>query len=317
MWNIFNHHIVILFQFFSPLEYIAILSSMSNFMCSNIRWQFHTSRCTCRAVSTVQADDQLCSGIIPVWINSCRSNTPFIKQSKIWRYTNDNWSVRIVLSVSSVCFEWTSTIEPLRNAPRRFPTRIYISQSGQSNPRTMEVSESASLLSNETEEVKPESPGCKLERWIPFYPSFWSYHFGTDMLIASWCFVAGSGIWVIIELQVIITESGVHRFFVAFNHYCTLACTILFFLGSIYFVYLSYPEELQKMHYTITHEDASKLSFTQRYFTGRFWDKTYCTELSIYNHLLFCFIHIARNKSCHCSLTVPNHCVSVWLVEYI
>lgn len=126
--------------------------------------------------------------------------------------------------------------------------------------------ENDSLLN---ENIKKESSaGFQWERWIPFYCGFWTYHFGTDLLIASWLFLVASVLWTIMEVEVVVVGSD-HHFITAFGHECTLACSILFLLGSVYFVYLSYPEELHRMEYILTHEDASKLSFTQRYFTGR------------------------------------------------
>mmetsp|Transcript_6040 Transcript_6040/g.7423 ORF Transcript_6040/g.7423 Transcript_6040/m.7423 type:complete len:307 (-) Transcript_6040:59-979(-) len=134
----------------------------------------------------------------------------------------------------------------------------------------MDTAENDTLLNRDDYEDKqaPQSTGCKWERWLPFYWGFWSYHFGTDLLIASWCFVGASIIWFVLELEVILDEDKVHRFYVAFSHDCTLACTILFLIGSVYFVYLSYPEEMAKMIYILSHEDATKLSFMERYFTG-------------------------------------------------
>jgi hypothetical protein len=64
-------------------------------------------------------------------------------------------------------------------------------------------------------------------------------------------------------------SDSVHRFFVAFNHDLTMASASAFTLGSVYFVYLSYPEELEKMQKLLSTEDAKKLSFVERYFTGR------------------------------------------------
>lgn len=131
--------------------------------------------------------------------------------------------------------------------------------------------ESSSLLNEaeNTRDTKEPSSGWKWERWIPFYCGFWTYHFGTDMLIASWLFLVASILWVVEEIEVVVVNHTHHHFIVAFNHECTLCCAILFLLGSFYFVYLSYPEELERMEYMITHEDASKLTFTERYFTGR------------------------------------------------
>jgi hypothetical protein len=62
-----------------------------------------------------------------------------------------------------------------------------------------------------------------------------------------------------------------HTFLVAFSVELTLVSAILFTLGSVYFVYLSYPEEMQRMAVLLSHEDVSKLTFIERYFTGRWF----------------------------------------------
>lgn len=79
--------------------------------------------------------------------------------------------------------------------------------------------------------------------------------------------------WVGVLSDTIATEN-VKSFPVAFNHDCTLACAVLFLLGSVYFVYLSYPEEMEHQMADLSKlvDDPSKIndmSFVERYFTGR------------------------------------------------
>jgi len=122
--------------------------------------------------------------------------------------------------------------------------------------------------------LKPKEP-FPWYRWNPFDSKFYRYHFGTDFLVGSWLFVLSSAMWVGMEADDIATEH-VHRFAVAFNHVCTMVCAILFLLGSCYFVYMSYPEEMARMMAQISHEDVSQLSWAQRYFTGRYTRVTRC-----------------------------------------
>jgi len=112
-----------------------------------------------------------------------------------------------------------------------------------------------------------------INKWVPFAPGYWRFHLGTDMLMASWLFVLASAMWVGVESDTIASEN-VKSFPVAFNHDCTLACAVLFLLGSVYFVYLSYPEEMEHQMADLAKlaQDPSKIddmSFIERYFTGR------------------------------------------------
>ena len=51
---------------------------------------------------------------------------------------------------------------------------------------------------------------------------------------------------------------------VTMSYYCGFAVSILFLFGSVYFVWLSYPEEMARMEKQIATEDASTLSFSER-----------------------------------------------------
>ena len=39
------------------------------------------------------------------------------------------------------------------------------------------------------------------KKWVPFVPDFYTYHFGTDLLLASWLFLLSSAIWVGVEVS--------------------------------------------------------------------------------------------------------------------
>jgi len=134
-------------------------------------------------------------------------------------------------------------------------------------------------------------------RWVPFAPRYWRFHLGTDMLMASWLFVLASAMWVGIESDTIATE-GVTSFPEAFNDGCTLTCAVLFLIGSVYFVYLSYPEEMERQMAELAElaQDPSKIndmSFTERYFTGR------CTSIS-YHSLRACTERAFQICRCCC-----------------
>ena len=51
------------------------------------------------------------------------------------------------------------------------------------------------------------------------------------------------------------------------NDYTALTSSIAFVLGSVYFVYFSYPEQMAKM-YNVTPESVARMSWTERNFTG-------------------------------------------------
>lgn len=103
--------------------------------------------------------------------------------------------------------------------------------------------------------------------------SKWSlrYHFGTDMLIASWLFLLSSLLWVVVESLAISTNTS-HRFATTFSDWNTLTAAVLFLLGSIWFVRLSYPSEMvkmmKKMEILAAKDAAGELSWMEKYVTG-------------------------------------------------
>jgi hypothetical protein len=105
----------------------------------------------------------------------------------------------------------------------------------------------------------------------PLSGAFWKYHMGTDMLVASWLFVVGSAFWVWLCVDVVVFDHT--RYFAyAFDNYLTLTSSVLFLIGSVYFVKLSYPEAMQQMMEDLAQqggkEQAGTLTFTEKYFTG-------------------------------------------------
>ena len=63
-----------------------------------------------------------------------------------------------------------------------------------------------------------------------------------------------------------------HRFFVTFDQDLTMLSASAFLVGSCYFIFLSYPEELEKTQRALdarSGQDVSKLSCMERFFTGR------------------------------------------------
>jgi len=101
----------------------------------------------------------------------------------------------------------------------------------------------------------------------PLSGAFWKYHFGTDMLIASWFFLASSVLFVAMEVDAIMEDPDTNTD-ITVSYYCGFAVSILYLFGSVYFVWLSYPEEMARMEKQIATEDASTLTFSERYFTG-------------------------------------------------
>ena len=66
------------------------------------------------------------------------------------------------------------------------------------------------------------------------------------MLIASWLFVVGSVLWLWLCCDVVVYDHT--RYFAyAFDDYLTLTSSVLFLIGSMFFVYLSYPENMFRM----------------------------------------------------------------------
>lgn len=107
--------------------------------------------------------------------------------------------------------------------------------------------------------------------------SFIRRHFGSDILIGTWLLVLGALLYVIIMIyylnysiayyddyyytdDFIVTDDGV-----------LLGCSIVFLLATLYFVKSSYPEEMKKFMDDVANVDTTKLTFTQRYFTGNSW----------------------------------------------
>lgn len=131
--------------------------------------------------------------------------------------------------------------------------------------------EGASLLGNQSNSADSFVPGKK-DRLNPCTGGFWRYHFGSDALLASWCFLIGSALWVWMESDNVVTGEQLHSFAVSFDYGLTLSSAVIFTIGSAYFVYLTYPEKMQEqmaqMQEMAEKAERGELSLMQRYFTG-------------------------------------------------
>ena len=91
---------------------------------------------------------------------------------------------------------------------------------------------------------------------------------GTDMLVASWLFAISSVLYLALIVELIIDDGSRAGEIVELNNYAQLVSAILFFFGSCYFVYVSYPEAVEKAWGEMQATDLSNMSWLQRYFTG-------------------------------------------------
>ena len=85
-------------------------------------------------------------------------------------------------------------------------------------------------------------------------------HFGTDMQVGSWCFLISAVEYFVLAVLMIFVEETV-------TNWSSLIGSIMFVIGSVYFLYVSYPEVMMEM-FKVTPEDVEKMSWTEKYFTG-------------------------------------------------
>lgn len=108
---------------------------------------------------------------------------------------------------------------------------------------------------------------CEGDGSNPLSEKFWKYHVGTDLLVASWLFLASAILFVAMEVDLIL-ENPYASTDLKFQYWSAFASAALFLVGSVFFVWLSYPSEQAKMHKIVALEDMSELTFTEKYFTG-------------------------------------------------
>jgi len=93
-------------------------------------------------------------------------------------------------------------------------------------------------------------------------------HFGTDPLVGGWLFVVGSIVFLVLSALVVVREYAGHVDApLLASAICNLAAAVLFLLGSVYFVRLSYPEAMRKFHADALAADLEALPWLERYVT--------------------------------------------------
>lgn len=97
---------------------------------------------------------------------------------------------------------------------------------------------------------------------------FWKRHFGSDYLIGSWCFIISTVPYVIIiALEYVWSIENGDSESAQISLLLSLIGAALYLIGSFLFLYLSYPENWQKIMKDVMEADLDKLSFIERYFT--------------------------------------------------
>lgn len=124
------------------------------------------------------------------------------------------------------------------------------------------------LLKAKEEECGATDPAkCEGDGGNPLSEQFWKYHVGTDLLLASWLFLLSAILFVAMEVDLIVNNPNASTD-LKFQFWSALVSAVLFLIGSIFFVWLSYPSEQVKMHRILALEDLSALTWTEKYFTG-------------------------------------------------
>ena len=96
---------------------------------------------------------------------------------------------------------------------------------------------------------------------------FLKTHLGTDILVGSWLFLIFSIEYFALELIFCLQAQYVDDETTDMNDYTSLTSSIAFVVGSVYFVYFSYPEQMATM-YDVTPEKVAKMSWVERTFTA-------------------------------------------------
>ena len=94
---------------------------------------------------------------------------------------------------------------------------------------------------------------------------FWKRHFGTDALVGSYLFLFSSIVYLAYAVYLVLTDTSTTM--TAVMSWGNLTSATGFFVGSVYFCKLSYPEVGVAMVTRALREDASKMSWTTKYFT--------------------------------------------------
>ena len=96
---------------------------------------------------------------------------------------------------------------------------------------------------------------------------FLKTHLGTDILVGSWFFLIFSIEYFALELIFSLQAQYTDDETTDMNDYTSLTSSIAFVIGSVYFVWFSYPEQMASM-YNITPEKISQMTWMERNFTA-------------------------------------------------
>lgn len=97
--------------------------------------------------------------------------------------------------------------------------------------------------------------------------SYWKLHFGTDILVSSWCLIISTFFFLLIPISYFSGQkqsSGINNLY-----YGTLLISgTCYFFGNFYFLSISYPSAMDDLMASAMTTDISNLSFADRYFFG-------------------------------------------------
>ena len=116
-----------------------------------------------------------------------------------------------------------------------------------------------------------EAPSEKYERdkeasLSPWLRSFYRFHFGLDVQVAAWLWLASSVFWVCMSLDAISKQSS--RADELLGNYAQLLSATMFSIGSVISLEASYPEARAVAKHETLRGQASSLNWMERYVTG-------------------------------------------------
>ena len=88
------------------------------------------------------------------------------------------------------------------------------------------------------------------------------------MLCASWLFAFSSVLYVVMIVILIVKDGTKASEIIEINNYTQLVSALSFFFGSCYFVWVSYPEAVQKAWIEVQGVNVSEMTCLEKYFTG-------------------------------------------------
>ena len=112
------------------------------------------------------------------------------------------------------------------------------------------IDEEARIIATYKPEVVPRDPR-KIE--------FWKRHFGTDMLVGSYLWMISSAAYMFYTIYRLKNDMNAHTI-------ANAVAGVLYTLASVYFVKLSYPENMMLMAYHVMAIDPQSMTFIDRYF---------------------------------------------------